>query len=157
MVPAAVTRAVIDDSWAAITAWATRHDWAITLDGDAPTLTAITSHPKTDAPVTFCAVLDGFPALPPAWTCLAPNGISAKSAYPAPGSVSGVNSSIFHPSGLLCAHWNRHAYHVHGGPHGDWELTLWKTAGPGTARAETLPDMLAIIAVHLAVSPGMLS
>jgi hypothetical protein len=158
MVPTAVTQAVIDDVRVPITAWAARCGWDVTLDTAELTLIAVTSHPKIDATVTFHAELDQFPGIPPAWTCRTPDGQNIKSAYPAAGVAPGIPSSIFHPNGLICAHWNRFAYQGHGGPHNDWgELADWKTAGPGTAHADTLPDMLALLRLHLTYSPGMQS
>ncbi len=158
MVPAAVTQAVIDDAHAAIAAWAARHCWNITIDTGELTLIALTSHPKVEATVTFHAALDQFPGIPPAWSCRTADDQNIKSAYPAPGTAPGIPSSIFHPNGLICAHWNRLAYQVHGGPHSDWDdLAGWKTAGPGTAHADTLPDMLALLRLHLTYSPGMQS
>lgn len=156
MVPTVVTQAVLADAEAAITAWATRHGWSVDLDRDALTLTVRTTHPKTGNSVIFHAALDGFPAIPPAWTCRDAAGNTPRSGYPAPGNAPGIPSSIFHPNPVICAHWNRLAYGIHGGPHADWgDLTQWKTAGPGTVRADTLPDMLAALRVHLAASPGM--
>lgn len=156
MVPTAVTQVVIDDVRAAIIAWAARHHWDVQCDIGGLALVAATRHPRIDATVTFHAALDGFPGIPPAWTCRTRDGQNIRSAYPAAGAAPGIPSSIFHPNGLICAHWNRLAYQVHGGPHPDWgELTNWKTVGPGTAHADTLPDMLALLRLHLIYSPGM--
>lgn len=158
MLPPAVTQAVIADVRAAISAWATWHRWDVDLDTGGLALVATARHPHAELVVTFHAALEGFPAIPPAWTCRTPDGQNVKSAYPEPGAAPGIPSSIFHGNGLICAHWNRLAYQLHGGPHSDWgELTSWKTSGPGTAHADTLPDMLALLRLHLTYSPGMQS
>jgi hypothetical protein len=158
MVPAAVTQAVIDDAHAAITAWAMRHGWVVAIDRDRLTLAAVTTHPAVGSLLIFHAELDGFPAIPPAWTCRNLDGQTPKSAYPAPPTSGGHVPSIFHTNGLLCAHWNRLAYAALGGIHSNWtDLANWKTTEPGSVRGETFPDMLAAIRTHLASSPGMQS
>ena len=44
---------------------------------------------------------------------------------------------------VICAHFNRLAYGVKGGPHSDWgDPAQWTTAGKGYIHAVTIGDML---------------
>jgi hypothetical protein len=156
VVPTTVTQEVVRGETAAVTSWAARRGWTVQVDVDALTLTAVTTHPACGVTLTFRAALDGYPALPPAWTCHNAAGESPRSAYPAAGSRPGVSSSIFHANPVICAPWNRLAYAEHSGPHGDWGgQTNWKDVDTNFTRAQTLADMLAALHLHLSASPGM--
>ncbi len=157
VIPKSVTQAVIVEQSPAITAWATRHDWDIDIDLAGLRLDARTTHPALPGTtVHFCAELDSFTALPPAWTCLDPDDVVGSSAYPAPPQgANPLGASIFHPQPCICAPWNRLAYAVNSGPHSDWALTSWKTAAPGNSHAIQLPEMLSQLHIHLLQSPGM--
>ena len=154
--PSDITQAVIAEERAAITAWATRHCWEVQLDLATATATATSVHPVTGQPVVFSADFEGYPAQAPAWWC--GSSPSIKSDYPAPmaTTVPGLQGSIFHPSPVICAPWNRLAYAVHGGPHNDWGIpTDWKQAAATSTQAHTIADMLAALRLHLQHSPGM--
>lgn len=157
MTPPDITRVVIaTDELAAITAWANRYQWTVVVDLDALRLTATAPHPKTGQLVTFHCDFEGYPAQAPAWWC--GSAPSDKAGYPAPmnTAVPGLQGSIFHPNPCICAPWNRLAYSVHGGPHGDWGATTdWKQAAATSTQAHTLPDMLAALRLHLQHSPEM--
>jgi hypothetical protein len=140
----------------AVTSLAARRGWAVVIDVDSLMLTATTTHPTCGAVVTFRADLSGYPALPPAWTCHDATGASPRSAYPAAGTRPCLNSSIFHSNPVICAPWNRLAYAEHAGPHGDWGGPAnWKNVDTNLTQAQTLPDMLAALHLHLSASPGM--
>jgi hypothetical protein len=84
--------------------------------------------------------LEDYDVVPPAWRFLDPRTDRAigQPAYPQP-----AGNSILHGNGVICAPWNRLAYQVEGGPHGDWGPTTgWKTPRPGHTHAVTIPDML---------------
>jgi hypothetical protein len=150
-----VERAVLTAEAPAIEAWAARAGWAVHVDAGGRVLTAWTIHPVTRTVIVFHADLEGYPAIPPAWSCRDENGDVTPSAFPLPGSRIGIPGSIFHAAMLICAPWNRLAYGVHGGPHTDWTaLTEWKTVPGDVTRAHTLADMLSVIALNLAASPG---
>lgn len=93
-------------------------------------------------------------AMPPIWLFLEPEtGEKTRRAWPAAGSVDG-QASIFHSNVVICAHFNRAAYSVEGGPHGNWgALTNWLNVREGV-HAENVGEMLAVIALHLRASPG---
>lgn len=155
MVSPTVTRAVMADESLAITAWGVRRDWKIQIDDSELVLRAQTIHPQSKVPIVFHANLEGYPAMPPAWTCQDLDGAVSPAVFPAPGTRQGVTGSIFHPGLIICAPWNRLAYSIHGGPHNDWtDLSQWRTVGAGTTQAHTLADMLTTIALHLAASPA---
>jgi hypothetical protein len=152
-----LTRVVLADERAAITAWASRHAWVIALDLDGLICTAKTTHPNGQT-VIFRADLSGYPVQPPAWWC--GESRDDRSTFPGPPTAppAGLPSSIFHPNAVICAPWNRLAYSIHGGPHNDWrELRDWKQAAPGSTRAHTVTDMLDALRLHLQYSPGMLA
>ena len=157
MTPPDITRVVITtDELAAITSWATRSGWDVTVDLDALRLTATATHPVTSRAVVFHGDVEGYPTQAPAWWC--GDSPSDKSGYPAPMTTATpkLQGSIFHPNPCICAPWNRLAYTVHGGPHGDWGSTTdWKQAAATSTQAHTLPDMLATLRLHLQHSPGM--
>jgi hypothetical protein len=156
VVPAEVTQAVLSDEQPAIAAWAERHGWTLTIDPNEATVTATTTHPRTEQAVIFHADLSGYPAIPPAWTCRDNQGNSPAAAYPLPGTSSALPTSIFHTQPVICAPWNRLAYATHGGPHGDWTaVTSWKTAAGEATQAHTIADMLSALRLHLSVSPGL--
>lgn len=100
--------------------------------------------------------LDGYKAVPPAWEfCDAGWGSSGtKGNYPRQATINGIGS-IFHSKPVICAPFNRLAYQTHGGPHADWGgPEQWLKAAPGSARADTLADMLALIARDMNYSKG---
>lgn len=155
MVPASVTQAVVTQERPAVTAWAERHHWSVTIAQDGTHLDAATVHPVTDTLIVFHAELDGYPAIPPAWTCRDADGNVTLATFPVPGQRPAVPGSIFHPNHLICAPWNRLAYGSHSGPHSDWaDLSAWKTIGGGVTQAHTLADMLNCLTLHLAASPA---
>lgn len=154
MVPANVTQAVVAAETPAVTAWAMRHRWTVTFAQDDTHLDAATIHPVTKNPIVFHAELDGYPAIPPAWTCRDADGNVTPATFPMPGQRPAVPGSIFHPNHVICAPWNRLAYGSHGGPHSDWaDQSGWKTIG-GVTQAHTIADMLNSLALHLAPSPA---
>lgn len=157
MIPTAVTRAVVAEEMVAVTAWAGRRPgWAPRFD-DAELLLVVEGiHPVTQVPVRVIADLDGYRAVPPAWTFAAPPGSSAATPFPEPNTTPGGPGSIFHPNRIICAPWNRLAYAEHKGPHADWGgLANWTSAGGDVTKAHTLADMLDQIYLHLSLSKGM--
>jgi len=158
MLPALVTRAQLEVELAAITAWAGRAGWQVDVDPAGRLVTARTWHPRTGVPLWVQADCAGYPSVAPAWRFLDQAGESQKSAYPAAGQQPGISGSVFHGNGLICAPWNRLAYKVNNGPHGDWgALTAWKTAAAGYTQAHTIADMLQTLSVHLTASPAMMT
>ena len=158
MLPALVTRAQLETEFTAIMAWVGRAGWRADVEPTGRLVTARTAHPRTGTALTVQADCTGYPSVPPAWRFLDHAGQSPKSAYPAPGQQPGINGSVFHGNGLVCAPWNRLAYQDLGGVHGDWgALPAWKTAAPGYTQAHTIADMLQTLSVHLAASPGMMA
>ncbi len=154
MVPASVTLAVVVAEAPAVTAWAKRHHWTVTIAPHGTHLDATTIHPVTKKLIVFHAELDGYPAVPPAWSCRDADGNVSPATFPIAGQRPTVPGSIFHPNHVICAPWNRLAYGSHGGPHSDWaDQSGWKTIG-GVTQAHTLADMLNSLALHLAASPA---
>lgn len=157
MLPAPVTTAVVQSEMAGVTGWCGRHSgWQVDLDDIGMQLLVTTTHPVTGALVRITADLAGYPAVPPAWRLDSGEpGAPGSNGFPQAGSVVAGAGSIFHPNGVVCAPWNQLAYSENGGPHGDWgALTNWRSAGPGSTRADTLADMLSQLQLHLLASPG---
>lgn len=157
MIPATVTRSVVQTEMAAVTAWVARHPgWAARFDPDRLQLVVDAVHPAAGTSIRVTADLTGYRAVPPAWRFTDPTGGDGAGPFPTPGTSSIVPGSIFHDHKVICAPWNRLAFAEHGGPHQDWgALTNWVTAASGSTRAETLADMLSQVALHLSLSPGM--
>lgn len=132
-----------------------RHAWALVMDDDGLEVRASFSHPRGGGLILLGDFRD-YPALPPIWRFVDADGGSPLPVWPSAGAIPGF-SSIFIIAGnqpIICAHFSRLAYGEHGGPHGDWGgATRWRDIQQG-ARAETLGDMLAVIARHVAASPG---
>jgi len=100
--------------------------------------------------------LDSYKAWPPAWDFRDENwqGEAVKRHYPAPSSIPGIGS-IFHTKAVICAPFNRLAYATLGGPHKDWGgLEQWLKVAHESAHAETIGDMLALIARDMSYSQG---
>jgi len=152
-VPRSVTIATVEDELPAVTAYAQRHDWAVNWDTEQIRLTFDGKHPADATPIRIVAAVEGYKALPPAWTFEDPAG--KRAIFPKAGSVNG-KSSIFHQGRhRICAPFNRLAYGQHGGPHSDWGGPERWLEVRGHIRATTLANMLASILGHLKASPGV--
>jgi hypothetical protein len=92
---------------------------------------------------------DGFQGKPPAWHWHNPE----TGALDSPADTPKGSGGYFHPSGRICAPWNRLAYKsiVRNGPHEDWELSNWMT-NSYTGCCTTLAAMAIRIAVELGSS-----
>jgi hypothetical protein len=104
------------------------------------------------------ASVEGYRVVPPAWRFLDPRTGEdiGRAAFPKAGSFE--NGSVLHGNGVICAPWNRLAYAVHGGPHGDWtEPAKWQSVAPDRTTAHTIPAMLARIRAEVVISPGRLA
>lgn len=157
LVPAEVTRAIVEHELSAVSAWAQRHDVSVDRDLDLLLLTVQLPHPVPSlGHVTLRADLDGYRAVPPAWTFLDADGQVSPRAFPAAGPGLG-GSSIFHPHPVICAPFNRLAYTEHEGPHGDWGGPQRWLNVRGVVFAPTLADMLNVVRTHLRTSPGMVA
>ena len=85
---------------------------------------------------------DAYPAAPPAWHFRNPETgeLDQRRDIPRGGT-------FFHSSGVICAPWNRLAYHPHG-PHDNWAISDWR-ANPQAGGAKTLCAMALRLAVEL--------
>ncbi|MET4214222.1 hypothetical protein [Bradyrhizobium sp. LA2.1] len=88
---------------------------------------------------------DGYSATPPAWHW----------CNPATGKIDDPRDTprggnFFHPSGVICAPWNRLAYTMvdSRGPHSDWEIGVWQN-NPHTKACHSLSAMALRIAHEL--------
>lgn len=156
-----MARAAVEAELDAVRAWAGRRNWTVAWQPEHLVLRASTYHPVLCRLLEVVAGCDSYRALPPAWQFVRPGTDEAgRQWFPAPGAGPAPGSgSIFHPNGVICAHWNRLAYAEHGGPHGDWggPVAWLQVNGGNMALARSLADMLATIDVHLHTSPGMMA
>lgn len=154
LVPRAVSRVALAAEAPAARAWAARKGWDVSINVRELRLTARTKHPIDQGQLILRADFADYRLLPPAWMFLDADGNErTPSAWPSAGAVLG-GSSIFHSVGVLCAQFNRLAYHDYAGPHGGWGgAANWLNVSEGT-RADTVADMLAVIRLHLQSSPG---
>lgn len=97
------------------------------------------------------AIVRDCPVKPPAWEFLDASGVRLSGSEQIPGApLPNGKASIFHGSGVICAHFNRLAYEP-GGPHAKkWVIEEWKRVPrAGQVVALTLGEMLAAITAHL--------
>jgi hypothetical protein len=129
----------------AAVAWARRRGLDLAYDATALTVRLVLDGPGVSDQrpcerYVVQGVLEDYDVLPPAWRFIDPRtaGVIGQAAYPRP-----VGNSVLHGNGVICAPWNRLAYQVDGGPHGDWGPTTgWKMPRSGYTQALTIPDML---------------
>ena len=153
-----VTIAAVEEELPGIRAYSARHGWHVTWDPRRLHLILVGQHPQNNTPVQVRADVDGYRAMPPAWTFSDPTKKrSADAFFPRSGSLPNGRSSIFHSSRRICAPFNRLAYKSQGGPHSNWGgPEMWLEVGrAGEVRAFRLADMFAVIVGHLAASAGM--
>jgi hypothetical protein len=152
LVPGGVTRAVLEEDWPFIQAWARRNGWTVIMDFAGLTLDVRTTHPDGGA-ILIRATFDGYPAVPPTWDFLDHESFEpTMDAFPAAGPVNG-QPSVFHGNRVVCAQWSRRAY-GEGAPHLNWGAEAgWRGITEGT-HAENVPEMLAVLKRHLTASPG---
>jgi hypothetical protein len=128
-------------------AWAVRAGVALAWEADVLELRATFTRSSTGEQFFLLGCLEGYKAVPPAWDFRNEDWQSPrqKSNYPGRAVIHGIGS-IFHPTPVICAPFNRLAYKQHGGPHNDWGgPEHWLTAAKGGAHADTLADMLAVV------------
>ena len=150
LLPREVSVGIVESELAAVGQSIKRWGWTMSIDVEHLIFRFRAPHPKDSGHANLVADLTGYRAVPPAWQFVDEAGNGARHAFPAPGP----SGSVFHQNAVICAPWNRLAYSELGGPHGDWSgATAWLSV-QGNTRATTIADMLAIIRVNLAVSPG---
>ena len=152
MVPADVTRAVLEEESPGLIAWAKRKRWDLCIDAERLVVVAWFTHPRDGGLLVLEGDIEGYKAVPPAWRFLdVENGTETRRAFP-----SGADS-FFHSNRVICAPWSRLAYKEHNGPHDNWGGPgKWLDVTDGT-QAHTLGDMLAVLHSRLHRSPGRLS
>jgi hypothetical protein len=154
-VPKDVTIAVVEEELAAADAYARRQGWNLTWLKDDLVLLADGRHPADRSSIQWRANLVDYRALPPIWTCFQKEGENAfTSRFPKGGSLPAGGGSIFHPSSIICAPFNRLAFKEHSGPHGDWGGPANWMQVRASVTATVLGQMLALIVIHLNSSPG---
>ncbi|MEX2374807.1 MAG: hypothetical protein WD942_04365 [Dehalococcoidia bacterium] len=160
MIPRNLTVALIEDEeLEPAREWARRAGVELTWDPRSLEIRAVFTQRTTAELFFLLGRLEGYKAIPPAWDFCdhAWGSPGSKCNYPARASLRGIGS-IFHTNPVICAPFNRLAYQTHGGPHGDWGgPEQWLKAAPGSARADTLADMLALIARDMSNSNGRMN
>jgi hypothetical protein len=155
-----MARANVETELDAARAWASRHGWTIDWSADDLLLRAATYHRPSHRLVELTADVDGYRGEPPAWRVVEPGTNEPATAhFPAPKTGGTIASSIFHGNKVICAPWNRLAYREcdPNGPHSNWGgPSAWLQVTEGT-RATSIAEMLAVIDVHLRLSPGFMS
>lgn len=156
MLPREVTLAVVDEELRAARNWADRRGIDLDWEPGPVRLRVVLIQPVSGEPFYLQGVFDAYRALPPSWDFRNEHwkDPDEKTNHPAPGRPPGIGSSIFHTHPVICAPFNRLAYKTHGGPHDNWGGPEQWLHVQGTVRADTIGDMLAVIARDLACSPG---
>lgn len=165
MASASVAQARVEEELPLARAWAERQDLELSWDEKDLKLRLPLEGPGPEEGETEQYLLIGdftdYKALPPSWRFVHPEteeDIGA-AAYPLPGPNHPRGSPLFidgQNGGVICAPFNRLAFSVEGGPHGDWgNLTSWQNAGVASqARGQTLVEMLAAIYLDVCHSRG---
>lgn len=112
------------------------------LDG----LRFLLAMPAKDKSLFYLLVdCDNYKVQPPAWHWSDPSGTYTNRAVDQP-----KGSGFLHPSGVICAPWNRLAYNTidSRGPHKDWPIGDW-LQNSATAGCTTLAHMALRIFVEL--------
>ncbi len=122
---------------------AEKRGWDLTENGDPGFVLGLPA--KDGSRPHLKVTCDGFPGLPPTWHWFNPK----TGAMDQPADTPKGNG-YFHPSGRICAPWNRIAYKQVDpqGPHGDWELSTWMT-NPKAKGYTTLAAMVLRLFVEL--------
>jgi hypothetical protein len=161
VVPHDVTVALIEaEELPAARLWAANVGVDLSWEPSALHVRVVFTQRATGGKFYLMGTVDGYKALPPVWEFFDSTwGLARQKAfYPAPASLPGGIGSIFHTNPVICAPFNRLAYQQHGGPHSDWGgPEQWLRAGAGYVQAETLADMLAVIARDMNYSTGRMA
>lgn len=154
MVPRETTLAILDEELPPALAWAERIGWSASMLEGSLEMDLRLSHPRANTPLLLTADFSDYKAVPPAWTFRQPEDRLVSTArFPAAGSGP-YGASIFHSTPAICAPFNRLAFKVNGGPHGNWGPPSNWLAIDDKVVATTIADMLQVIRMHLADSPG---
>jgi len=159
-VPTSVTLALVEgEELPAAFRWAEAAGVSLSWIRETLQLRAILRQRATNQKFYLQGTLDGYKALPPAWNFFDSEWKqSGKPYFPAAASLPTGLSSIFLTNPIVCAPFNRLSYQQHGGPHSDWGgAEQWLRAGAGHVHAETLADMLAVIARDMSYSNGRMA
>lgn len=159
MVAAETTILIVNGELAGAQAWAGRHSVPLTWVPERLWLLAQLVQPETNETFYLRAQVDDYRVVAPAWTFTDAAWSAEPTPYlfPRPGHTP-YGSSLFHPSAVICAPFNRLAYAEYRGPHGDWGgPASWLTAGRSTeVKAHYLGDMLQLINRDFVYSRGRL-
>lgn len=156
MLPPEVTTEFFLSELEGACAWAARHGIPLHSDAQALQLRAEIAQPDTGEIFYLLGNFDKYKALPPSWTFCDANwdATAEKRFFPNPVRTR-FGSSIFHTKPVICVPFNRLAYAELDGPHKDWKLSGWTSAGgTNSVRANTIGDMLQIVRRDLVYTRG---
>ncbi|MBI5434906.1 MAG: hypothetical protein HZA52_18885 [Planctomycetes bacterium] len=118
-------------------------------------LRATFRQPATDEPFYLLGEFANYRAHPPGWEFWDAEWATRRAPNAYPKSNGGPYGSVFHTNRIVCAHFNRFAYATESALHPDWvDLAQWITVAPGTVRAITVGDMLAVFHRDIQCSSG---
>lgn len=160
MLPTAAVRALVDEELPPLIEWAESHGSEVEWNPDSLLIRVVLPQPVTGDEYYLLGDLHGYRAVPPAWEFAdsAWETDGGKRNYPAPAVLPFGGSSIFHAQPVICAPFNRLAWKQNGGPHQNWGTPdQWLSLKENTVRAETLGDMVSVVARDLAYSPGRMT
>ena len=162
MIPERVTAAVLASELDAAYEWARREQ--VELDCSLPEKLLRATFVRGGSSEYFYlrGRFDGYKGLPPIWQWCDASWSNAGDRRFSPDPAQTVHgSSMFldhRGTAIICAPFNRIAYAVHNGPHGDWgDLAHWMTAGRRVVYAVTIADMLHTIARDFRYTTGRMA
>jgi hypothetical protein len=136
-----VTRLIVAVELRLAEAMARQHGWEINPREDGLSLVACLTSQVDKEEYSLEISCDNYKELPPLFEF-----ITAKGEQRVVTAQPSSSDSFFHPKLLICYPFNRGAFQIYQGPHGDWPLANWQALSPGANR---LGDMLAFIQYRL--------
>jgi hypothetical protein len=158
VIPREHTLIHVDEELPGARASAARHGVSLVWAPEGLQVRAVLTQPETNELFFLRGIFDDYREIAPAWTFTDETWTASPSTFlfPRAGTLPNGGSSIFHPTAVICAPFNRLAYAQHAGPHNDWGgPASWLTAGqPDQVKAHYLGDMLSVVYQHFVVTRG---
>lgn len=147
MLPARVTAAAFSSELEAAREWAKREHVELEILESENLVRVVFVREGSGEQFYLQGRFDGYKELPPKWEWCNSNWSDPGNKQLSPEAAQTPHgSSMFLVQGdkaIICAPFNRLAFKVYDGPHGDWgEMSHWMTAGKGFVYAVTIGDML---------------
>ena len=138
------TELVFEEQFGHLVEVAKHRNWELTQMGEFGFVLVLPARDESSFGLNVSC--EGFSTKPPTWYWCNPETYELDR----PSDMPRGSGGYLHPSGRICAPWNRIAYKQIDpqGPHSDWELVNWMT-NPKTSGHTTLLAMVLRLSVEL--------